>query len=374
MSALPKAAISFPAGFEDICDFRRVHAELEIAEPRIQAVPYLWQWKRIRERLLANDILDLTKVNRRAFALCNPGFGGRPLAATTLFAAVSVYFPGDKAPVHRHTASASRFSLEGSGGYTTVAGEKLPMQRGDLVITPNGEWHDHGNEGTEPIFWVDMLDAPLVENMNAIMTEWNYSGGEAIGRPGEGKSVQVPKPELQGYSRRTFSGAGIVPLSGWDGRKGRRFSPKYSYPAGEVRAVQESLRDEPGSPYDGVIVEYVDPATGNPVIPTMSFRSQLLRPGEKTLPQRRTASTVFCVLEGNGRTKFDDQVFDWSRHDIFVIPGWNWYCIENASSSEDAIIYSVSDSPALEKLGLYRAQGRSAAGAVVDLSRWPEFS
>lgn len=72
-----------------------------------------------------------------------------------------MYFPGDKAPVHRHTASAGRFSLEGSGGYTTVAGEKLPMQRGDLLITPNGEWHDHGNEGTEPIFWVDMLDAPL---------------------------------------------------------------------------------------------------------------------------------------------------------------------------------------------------------------------
>ena len=373
MNAVLNAPSPLDQGFDDVCDFRQVHSELEIAEPRVQAVPHIWRWKALRKRLLASETLDLTTVNRRAFALRNPGLEGRPLAGTTLFAAVSVYLPGDKAPVHRHTASASRFSLEGTGGYTTVAGEKLVMTRGDLVITPNGEWHDHGNEGKEPIFWVDVLDVGLVERMNAIMTEWDYPGGEPLGDAATGKRIQVPDAPAN-YSERVFSGAGIVPLHGWDHRRSRRFSPKYKYPASEVRAVQERLKGEPGSPFDGVIVEYVDPTSGRSVVPTMSFRSQLLRPGEATLSQRRTASTVFCVLEGDGKLLLDDKVIEWSRHDIFVIPGWTWYRFSNSAAGGDAILYSVSDAPALEKLGLYRAQGRDAGGEVVDLTAWPEFS
>lgn len=86
------------APFDDICDFRKVMAELEIAEPRVRALPHLWKWDDLRRRLTGADAFDLTEVHRRAFALCNPGLGGRPAAATTLFASVSVYYPGDHAP------------------------------------------------------------------------------------------------------------------------------------------------------------------------------------------------------------------------------------------------------------------------------------
>lgn len=359
-------SIPAPAeGFEDLCDFRKVMEELEIPEPRVRALPHLWRWADLRERLLSHEKMDIEKVHRRAFALCNPGLGGRPAATTTLFASVSVYFPGDRAPVHRHTASASRFSIEGTGGVTTVAGEKLVMERGDLVITPNGEWHDHGNEGSEPIFWIDVLDVPLIEHVNGIMTEWDYTEN------GQPTKVQSVRREA-GYSQRIFGGGSMVPLFGWEERKGRNFTPKYKYPATEARAVLDSLRDEQGSPHDGIILEYVDPTSGRSVVPTLSFRSQLLRPGETTLAQRRTASTVFCAFEGEGATIVEGRRFEWSKNDIFVVPGWMWFHHENGDG--DAVLYSVSDQPALEKLGVYRAQGRTRDGGQVDLARWPSFA
>ena len=352
------------ATFDDIADFRVVMEQLEIAEPKVKALPHLWRWQDIKKKLLSHEKLDIAQVHRRAFALCNPGLGGRPIVATTLFTAVSVYFPGDSAPVHRHTGSASRFAIEGTGGITNVAGEKLVMERGDLVITPNGEWHDHGNQGTEPIFWIDVLDVPMVEHFNAIMTEWDYTeNGVAV------KAQSVRREP--GYSQKLFSGASVVPLFGWEDRRNRRFTPKYKYPASEVRAVQEALKDEPGSPYDGIIVEYVDPTSGRSVIPTMSFRSQMLRPDERTLAQRRTANTVFCAFEGSGATIIEGQRFEWSQNDIFIIPGWMWYQHENGPGT--SILYSVTDQPAVEKLGIYRAQGRDAQGKVVDISRWPDF-
>jgi len=363
------------APFEDICDFRKVMAELEIAEPRIRAVPHLWKWADIRRRLTAADAFDLNEVHRRAFALCNPGLGGRPAVATTLFASVSVYYPGDHAPVHRHTPSASRFALEGTGGYTNVAGEKLAMTRGDLVITPNGEWHDHGNDGDEPVFWIDILDAPLIEHLNGIMTEWDYFELDPASNsrePVKRTTQSVSRPG--GYSDALFAGAGLVPRFGGEGRLGRRFSPKYVYRAAEMRAAQERLRLQPGSPYDGIALEYVDPTTGAPVVPTLSFRSQLLRAGEATWPRRRTASTVYCVLEGRGATDVGEQRLEWSRNDIFVVPGWMWHHHCNGDVNADAVLYSVSDGPTLTKLGILRDQGKTPDGRIEELYPWPEFA
>jgi gentisate 1,2-dioxygenase len=360
--------------FEDITDFRRVMAELEIPEPRRKALPHIWKWNTLRERLLSSEIFDLEKVHRRAFALCNPGLGGRPMVSTTLFASVSLYFPGDRAPVHRHSASASRFALEGIGGFTTVAGEKLVMQRGDLVLTPNGEWHDHGNEGAEPVFWIDILDVPLVEHMNAIMTEWGYkapSDGSNSNEEVPLKAQRITRPE--DYSQKLFGVGGIVPAFGGEKRFGRNFTPKFMYRAGEARHAQEQLRDQEGSAYEGVIVEYTNPMTGASVLPTLSFRSQLVKPGQRLLPFRTTASTVYAVLEGSGLTKVGDQEFQWEKNDIFVVPGWNWCEFENTSTTEDAILYSVSDKPAQQKLGLLRTQGKLSNGEIIELVRWPAF-
>lgn len=37
----------------------------------------------------------------------------------------------------------------------------MPLQRGDVIITPSWHWHDHGNESDSPIIWLDALNLPL---------------------------------------------------------------------------------------------------------------------------------------------------------------------------------------------------------------------
>src|SRR5690606_33677345 len=150
--------------------------DIELLQPRATTKPFRWRWADIEPRLrVASRTVPIEECERRALVFSNPGLGGRPFVTNTLFAAYSLYNPGERAPVHRHTPCASRFVLDGNGGYTVVEGEKLPMSRGDLVITPNGTWHDHGNDGDAPIIWVDVLDVPMVEAFNATVFEFDYA-------------------------------------------------------------------------------------------------------------------------------------------------------------------------------------------------------
>lgn len=55
--------------------------------------------------------------------------------------------PGETAPAHRHRAFALRFIIEGEKGFTAVDGEKIYMEKGDVILTSPWTWHDHGHEG-----------------------------------------------------------------------------------------------------------------------------------------------------------------------------------------------------------------------------------
>jgi len=134
----------------------------------------------------------------------------------------------------------------------------------------------------------------------------------------------------------------------------------------DTRRALEGLRDYPGSPYDAIILEYVDPTTGGPVMPTLSYRSQLLRAESATQPHRRMASTIYCVLEGEGFTEVEGKRIEWGRNDVFAVPGWQWHRHANRGG-EDAFLYSVTDEPVMRKLGLYREEGRASDGAVMRL-------
>lgn len=45
------------------------------------------------------------------------------------------------------------------------------MNRGDLGLTPGGEWHDHGHEGDEPVVWLGVLDPPLFVTLEGSYAE-----------------------------------------------------------------------------------------------------------------------------------------------------------------------------------------------------------
>jgi gentisate 1,2-dioxygenase len=150
-------------------------------------------------------------------------------------------------------------------------------------------------------------------------------------------------------------------------KRGKGFgSPMYVYRWRDTHRRLQELRDFEGDPRDGIVVEYVDPVSGRAVLPTLSFRVQLLKSGFVPQWQRKTASTLFCVVQGQGRADVEDESFEWKENDVFVVPSWHWYRNVN-TTNDDLILFSVSDSPALEKLGFFRSQGRSKTDEIIDL-------
>lgn len=353
----------------NLVEFWEQRADVELLQPRNKAKPYRWRWEDIEPRLrVAARTVPIEECERRALVFANPGLEGKPYITNTLFAAYSLYNPGERAPVHRHTPSASRFVLDGDGGFTVVEGEKLRMSRGDLILTPTGTWHDHGNDGQQAVIWVDVLNVPLVESLNATMFEFDYAESDPQSNSGEPvkknlQSVRFP----DGYSTHMYATGGIKPLFVSHKRGATEHSPMFIYKWQDTKKALESLSDYAASPYDGVIFEYVDPTNGGPVMPTMSFRCQMLRPNEHTKSHRRMASHIYCVLEGEGYTQVGDVKLEWKRNDVFAVPGWIWHEHVNLSG-DNAFLYTVTDEPTMRKLGLFREEGRAEDGSSIPLA------
>ncbi len=364
------AALAADAKALHLIEFWKERMEIELPEPRGLVKPFLWHWDDIEPRLRhAARIVPVEDCERRALLFANPGLGGRPFMSTTLLGAYSLYNAGEVAPVHRHTPSASRFVLEGKGGYTVIAGEKCRLERGDLVITPNGTWHDHGNEGPDELIWVDILDVPLVEGLNATMFEFDYAEADPQSNSGEPVPTQyqsISTPD--DHSNKLYAAGGMKPLFTDHRRGSGNHSPMFVYRWKVMREAFEKMRDYEGSPYDGIIVEYCDPSNGASVMPSMSFRAQMLRPGEATRTHRHMSSTIYVVLEGEGWTEVDGERLEWGRNDVFVVPTWKWHAHANASRTGDAVLYSVTDEPVLRMLGLYREQTRTDDGAILPVA------
>jgi len=328
--------------------------------PIYKPVPYLWRWTEIEPYLhRIAEIAPLEFTERQQFLLLNPGLGGALRVTNTIRVAVSIYKPGDQAVTHVHTPNASRTILSAEGGYSTIEGEKCTARRGDLILTPNGTWHGHGNDSDEPVIWMDVLDWPLLEMLDCIWLEEED--------PAQAANRRAPGDD---HSRRHYGQGGIVPRFVAHRRgAGEGNSPLFHYHGTDIRALLDGLAGEDASPYEGVIVDFANPVNGGPVFTTLGYAAQMLRPGETTLPCRHTASTLYCVIEGHGFTEIGGQRFDWRKNDIFVVPNHMWRRHGNADAGRPAVLYSVTDAPLLQKIGHYRAQGRTAAGDTVELER-----
>ena len=172
-----------------------VLGDIVTPEPKSPCVPFLWRFDTVRSRLLeAAEFITAKEAVRRVLILENPGLRGQSKVTTSLFAGVQLVMPGEVAPSHRHTQSALRFVLEAEGGHTTVGGERTEMVVGDFVITPNWEWHDHGNTSDAPIFWLDGLDIPLVQFLDASFAE-NLGEDEQPVGPARGRQSRPLRRE-----------------------------------------------------------------------------------------------------------------------------------------------------------------------------------
>ena len=305
--------------------------------PTRSSVPVHWRYPQVRELLMqAGDLTPIEKAERRVLVLCNPGLGIDNLQATpSIYVGLKLILPGEDAPNHRHSPSAIRLIVEGAGGFTTVEGERLPMEPGDLILTPSGLWHEHGHTGSEPVIWMDALDLPLIYYLET---------SQAQEAPLQHAPVKLDS------SQTKFRRAGLLP---YDQLHDHNPYPMLRYPWKETREALTELAS--ATDRDGLVqLAYINPVTGQECLPILGFSALMLRPGENADLGRRTCSAVTHVIEGHGSSEIDDSDFDWNPHDMTVIPPHASCTLRNHSSSSPAFLFIVDDAPLHRKLGFYR--------------------
>ncbi len=314
--------------------------------PRTQA--WLWRWRELYE--IAERAGDLVPVSRggdrRAMALSNPGLGGLPYATPTLWAAVQWLNGREMAPAHRHTSQAIRLIIDGAGSYSTVEGDKVFLERGDLVLTPPWLWHDHGSESDERAIWMDALDIPLNNYLDASFFEPHTAESQEITEQLNGTVLKYGVGQLR---------------PSWE-PPSTAYPPLSTYKWADTERALENLSQVDADPFDDVSLEYTNPHTGGPVMRTFGCRMQMLRPGIHTQAHRHTGSTVYLAFEGDGATVIDGVRFNWSQGDMFVVPSWATHEHQNASASDRALLFSVHDAPLLEAVDKYRVEALAGAG------------
>ena len=324
------------APFSAVPLWDRLHDLLSL-EPVTAAAPYVWNYDQVRPHLLeSGGLITAEEAERRVLILENPGMKGKSCITETLFAGLQLILPGEVAPCHRHSPCALRFIIEGSGAYTAINGEKAYMEPGDLILTPSQVWHDHGNEGDQPVVWLDGLDLPLVSFMGPVFVD-KYGDGNrhAGGRPARDNMARF--------------GANMLPM-------GASFesanSPVFHYPYDKTRAALSALK-ETGEldPCHGIKMEYINPATGGPAMPTIAAYMQLLPGGFKTETYQSTAAWVYSAAEGEGRTIVGGETLEWGPRDVFVVPAW---APHHHEAGAESFLFSFSDRRLQEQLGLYR--------------------
>lgn len=318
--------------------------KIEPWQPVSSSVPVLWRYCDLRSHVLRSiALVTPEKAGRRVIYLNNPGRRDVSAAVGWLYSGLQVMNPGEAASAHRHSASALRFIMEGSGAYTIVDGHKMTLGANDFVLTPNGTWHEHGVEASgTPCIWQDGLDIPFINAMEAgfyevhaqLRQEVAYSVDDMVntwGSPGI-------RPEKHSWSKR--------------------YSPLFKYqwePTYEALLAYGKATD--GSPFDGVMMRYINPLTGGHVMSTIGASMQMLRPGEHTKAHRHTGSFIYQVAKGKGYSIIAGKRFDWQERDIFCVPSWAWHEHANASATEDACLFNFNDLPVIETLGLYHEEG-----------------
>ena len=301
----------------------------------------IWRWLEILPIL--EESLEIVRLpedtDQRVIGLVSPGKEG---ANRALSMAYQLLNPGETVRSHRHTPTQMRFIVKGRGAYTTSEGEQMLMEPGDLLVQTNWSWHGSANFGEEPVLWLDLQDRSLVNYLGAFMREfWPEDAVQPTTRPEE-------------YHRRLSSG--VRPLKSMNPND---LLPPFQYKWKDtLRALEDQLESENDDPYDGVLFEYGNPFTGGHTVPTMSAQIQVLRPGQSTLLHRHTGTTMHHVVEGQGSSTVGDEELQWREGDCFFIPPLQWHRHQNSSKDKRAMLFSISDRPILDALGLYREEGK----------------
>lgn len=312
-----------------------LRAVLPPGKPALRTQATCWPYQGLRPLLMrAGELTPIEKAERRVLVLANPGHGLEKMqASSTIYLGMQLLLPGEWAPAHRHTPNAVRMIVEGAGAYTTVDGEKCPMSRGDLILTPTGMWHEHGHEGTQPVVWLDVLDLPIVYYCEASYVT-------------EGVAQAVTAEGVE----RDYLHGGVVPAPMF--KRGGKTFPMLRYPWADVRGTLESIAARRPQT-EAVQIAYVNPENGHDCQRILGYSALMLRPGERlNLPARSTAM-VFHQIEGATSISAAGAGFELDTADTCCIPGYTPIVLTNRSGGQAAFIFIADDAPLQKKLGVY---------------------
>jgi len=187
------------------------------------------------------------------------------------------------------------------------------MHRGDVILTPSWEFHDHGHEGERPMVWLDGLDLPVYQFFPANFAQ-QYADERFPSEPAPAEShLRYPGPTCRRGSKPTT---------------GRTPSPNTSTGRPAAHSRGRSARRPNVSP---------------------------------AAPRRRrgaeTAGVVYHVYKGRGATTVGNTLLEWEKGDTFCIPSWMPYRHEAAKST---YLFRYDDRPVLEAIGAYRAEASAS--------------
>ncbi|POR30986.1 Uncharacterized protein TPAR_08792 [Tolypocladium paradoxum] len=278
--------------------------------PNPIARPYMWRYEETLPCLVkAGKLVPEEMAERRVLMLVNPGMDS-PHTTDTIYGGLQMVNPGETAPAHRHIATACRFIIDGEG-FTAVQGKKMPLIRGDVVVTPSWYWHDHGNESSAPVVWLDALNLPLFTYARVHFAE--------------------------GYGEKRHPST-QMDLCEW------------RHPWAQA---QEALD---GQNKDHAIYHYR--AKGDkPLSTTLGVQAERIGPGVPTETMQDSSSFIYHCYEGRGHSIVESPsgervTFNWVSRDTFAVPSWSKLRHVNGSSSEPAYLVGVHDGPFLDLLGL----------------------
>jgi len=316
-----------------------LRALLPPEKPRPATRPTHWRYQALRPLLMrAGELTPIEKAERRVLVLANPGHGlDNMKASSAIYLGMQLLLPGEWAPSHRHTPNAVRMVVEGEGAYTTVDGEKCPMSRGDLILTPTGLWHEHGHDGREPVVWLDVLDLPLVHYLEA---SYHVDGPRQAVKPGESE---------RGYAHGT-----LLPTPMFE-RSARPY-PVLRYPWGRARAALLALADDQPA-LDAVQITYVNPETGGHAENILGFYALMLRPGQRLRLPARSPAMVLHQIEGGTAVSVAGADFVLEEADTCCAPGYEAIQLENRSAGTPSFLFLADEAPLHAKLGIYENRG-----------------
>ncbi|KAK7897460.1 hypothetical protein LTR67_005349 [Exophiala xenobiotica] len=302
------------SGFEDkgmsITPLWTIMDKMVPPRPNPQAANTVWRYDEMRPKLLeAAEVVSAEEAERRVLILVNKAMRA-PFTTDTIYAGLQIVCQGETAPAHRHRAFALRFIIEGSGGFTAVEGERMDMVPGDVILTPSWTWHDHGNDGKEPVVWLDGLDLPL----------WQF----------------LPINFMQLYKEPRFPSS-PAPKS----------ALRFPWSQAQAKLDSDSAKHS---------VTHYHRHDAKHLSDTISSQAEKIVPGFTTAPSKEVVSFVYHVYEGQGfttivspRTGVSEKI-SWKTKDTFAVPGFSEVSHTCTSREQNAYLFAISDRPMIERL------------------------